>query len=171
MNKNELLLYTERAMGNGRLDDICDLIYVDPAKFDKTRTLEMTAELEKLNRIMKKENRRYILVGPGRWGSSDRWLGIPVTWSHISNARVIVEVEREDLRVDPSLGSHFFHNVTSMNIGYFDLPYNSKTDFIDWDWLGRQSAAHRTKNFVHLRFAEPLVVKMDGRKRISVIYK
>lgn len=171
VNKNELLLYTERAMGNGRLDDICDLIYVDPAKFDKTRTLEMTAELENLNRIMKKENRRYILVGPGRWGSSDRWLGIPVTWSHISNARVIVEVEREDLRVDPSLGSHFFHNVTSMNIGYFDLPYNSKTNFIDWDWLGRQSATRRTKNFVHLRFTEPLVVKMDGRKRISVIYK
>jgi CheY-like chemotaxis protein len=171
VNRKELLLYTERAMGNGRLDDICDLIYVDPEKFDKAKTLDMTVELEKLNHILKQEKRRYILVGPGRWGSSDRWLGIPVTWSHISNAKVIVEVEREDLRVDPSLGSHFFHNVTSMNIGYFDLPYNSATDFIDWDWLTRQPVTRKTKHFVHIRFARPLVVKMDGRKRISVIYK
>jgi CheY-like chemotaxis protein len=171
VNKKDLLLYTERAMGNGRLDDVYDLIFVDPNKFDRSKTLEMTAELEKLNRSLKREQRRYILVGPGRWGSSDRWLGIPVTWSHISNARVIVEVEREDLRVDPSLGSHFFHNVTSMNIGYFDLPLGSKTDFIDWDWLARQPVTARTQNFVHLRFDKPLVVKMDGRKRISVIYK
>lgn len=171
IKRNELFLYTEKAMGNGKVDDVCDIIYVDPHKFDKTKTLEMTTELEYLNKIMREENRRYILIGPGRWGSRDRSLGIPVAWSHISYARIIVEVELEDFRVDPSLGSHFFHNVTSMNIGYFDIPFGSNNNFIDWDWLKGQRTVHKTKNFVHVRLDKPVLAKMDGRKSISVIYK
>ena len=158
-------------MGNGKISDLCDIIYVDPDRFNRSKTVEMTAELEQLNAIMKKENRKYILIGPGRWGSRDRWLGIPVTWSHISNAKIIVEVELEDFKVDPSLGSHFFHIVTSMNIGYFDIPYGSKTDFIDWAWLKNKKIAHKTDYFVHIQMDRHLIVKMDGRKSISVIYK
>ncbi len=158
-------------MGNGTIGDLRDLVYVDPERFDRSRTQEMTGELEKLNARMKKEGRKYILIGPGRWGSRDPWLGVPVNWNHISNVKIIVEVELADFQVDPSLGSHFFHNVTSMNIGYFDIPYNSGANFVDWRWLGSRKAAGRSKHFVHLRFDKPLVARMDGRKRISVIFK
>ncbi len=171
ISRDDLVLYSERAMGNGTIDNLRDLIYVDPQRFDKSRTRQMTGELEKLNKLLKRENRGYILIGPGRWGSRDPWLGIPVNWNHISNVKVIVEAELADFKVDPSLGSHFFHNVTSMNIGYFDIPFKSSGNFLDWEWLRRQKAAHRSEHFVHLRFADPLIAKMDGRKRISVIFK
>jgi len=171
INRDELFLYTEKAMGNGRINDLYDIIYVDRDSFDKTKTVEMAAELEKLNSAMKKERRKYLLIDPGRWGSRDRWLGIPVLWSHISNARIIVEVGLKDYRIDPSLGSHFFHNVTSMNIGYFDIPYGSDNNFIDWQWLKGRSEVSRCRHFIHVRLDEPLVAKMDGRKSISVIYK
>ncbi len=171
INRNDLLLYTNRSVGNGKVGELYDIIYVDLDKFDRSKTLEMIDELDYLNDILKKEKRRYILIGPGRWGSTDRWLGIPVNWSHISKARIIVEVELQDFHVDPSLGSHFFHNVTSMNIGYFDIPWRSSEDFIDWNWLTGQKAAHKTKHFVHVRTEKPCIAKMDGRKSVSVIYK
>ena len=171
LERRDLLLYSERAMGNGKVGDLCDLIYVDPERFDLARTVEMASELDRLNARLVQEARRYILIGPGRWGSKDRWLGIPVSWKHISAARVIVEAELADFKVDPSLGSHFFHNVTSMNIGYFNVPNNSDAAFIDWAWLKAQEAHERTEHFVHLRASRPLVVKMDGRKRVSAVFK
>ncbi|MBN2553922.1 MAG: hypothetical protein JXB06_14180 [Spirochaetales bacterium] len=171
IDRKQLVLYSERAMGNGRIDGLRDIIFADPQRFDKACTLEMTRELEQLNNMLKREDRHYVLIGPGRWGSRDPWLGIPVNWNHISNVKVIVEAELPDFKVDPSLGSHFFHNVTSMNIGYFDIPCNSGANFIAWQWLRSHPASHRTEHFLHLRFENPLVVKMDGRKRISVIFK
>jgi CheY-like chemotaxis protein len=171
VRKEELFLYTERAMGNGKVADLHDLVYVDPEVFDKSRTAAMPEELGELNAALVGENRRYVLIGPGRWGSRDPWLGIPVNWNHISGAKIIVEVELPDFKVDPSLGSHFFHNVTSMNIGYFDIPCGSTSSFLDWEWLRRQVPMARTEHFVHVRFDRPLVAKMDGRKRISVLYK
>jgi hypothetical protein len=171
VRREDLVLYTERAMGNGTVSDLRDLIYVDPETFDKSRTVEMTEELGELNAALVAEDRRYVLIGPGRWGSRDPWLGIPVGWNHISGARVIVEVELPDFKVDPSLGSHFFHNVTSMNIGYFDIPHGSSTNFLDWEWLRAQTPAARTEHFVHVSFDRPLVAKMDGRKRTSVLFK
>ena len=171
LNREELLLYSERAMGNGRIGDLHDLIYVDPRRFDRGRTVEMSAELDRLNARLVQEGRRYILVGPGRWGSKDRWLGIPVAWNNISAARVIVEAELPDFKVDPSLGSHFFHNVTSMNIGYFDVPWDSSSGFIDWSWLQSLRPEESTEHFTHLRFQRPLVVKMDGRRRVSAVFK
>lgn len=171
IKRNELVLYTERGMGNGKIDDIYDLIYIVPDKFDKSKTVEMTYELEKLNERMRHENKRYILIGPGRWGTRDRWLGIPVIWAQISNAKVIVETDLEDFRVDASLGSHFFHNVTSMNIGYLTVHQNQGLDFVDWDWLNSQKPHHAAKYFSHIRFKHPLKILMDGRKGISVIYK
>jgi hypothetical protein len=171
VDRQQLFLYSDRAMGNGRVDDLRDIIVVDPERFDRSHTNEMTRELEELNNLLKGEERFYILIGPGRWGSRDPWLGIPVNWNHISNVKVIVEAELADFNVDPSLGSHFFHNVTSMNIGYFDIPYGSQNNFIDWDWLRSQPVANRSEHFLHLRFRHPLIAKMDGRKRISVVFK
>lgn len=171
IEKKDLLLYTERSVGNGKVGGLSDLIYVDLQKWDRSKTVEMRQEVDDLNSSMKKEGKNYVLIGPGRWGSSDRWLGIPVDWSHISNAKIIVEVEIPDFHVDPSLGSHFFHNITSMNIGYFDISSDSNTDFIDWEWLNTQKVVKSTEHFVHVRTEKPLVAKMDGRKSVSVIYK
>jgi CheY-like chemotaxis protein len=171
LNRGNLFLYTEKGMGNGKIEDLHDIIYCDPDRFDKTKTLEMTYELEELNNFMKSENRKYILIGPGRWGTRDRWLGIPVVWTQISNARIIVEAGLKDFHVDASLGSHFFHNITSMNIGYFNIPYTSNNDFIDWEWLKSKRPSRRKEYFVHLHYKEPVRVMMDGRKSISVIFK
>ena len=171
LNRENLWLYTEKGMGNGKIDDIHDIIYCDPDRFDKSKTLEMTYELENLNNYMKSENRKYILIGPGRWGTRDRWLGIPVVWTQISNARIIVEAGLKDFHVDASLGSHFFHNITSMNIGYFNVPFTSNNDFIDWEWLKSKKPTHRKDFFVHVHYKEPLRIMMDGHKSISLIYK
>ncbi len=171
LNREKLFLYTEKGMGNGKIEDIYDVIYCDPDRFNKSKTLEMTYELEALNDSLKLENRKYILIGPGRWGTRDRWLGIPVVWTQISNARIIVEAGLKDFHVDASLGSHFFHNITSMNIGYFNVPYTSNNDFIDWQWLKSKKPSRRKEFFVHVHYKEPLKVMMDGRKSISVIFK
>lgn len=119
IDTDNLLLVTKKSMGNGVIDDITDLIYVEPDKFDNMLTNEMAAEISRMNEKMLAENRKYVLIGPGRWGTKDRFLGIPVVWPQISNAKVIVEVSLPDFHLDASLGSHFFHNVTSMNVGYF----------------------------------------------------
>ncbi len=169
--REDLLLYTERAMGNGRVGGLYDIVYADPARFDRARTAGMAAEVEALNGGLKRQGRPYILVGPGRWGSRDSWLGIPVAWPSISNARIIVEVELPGFKVDPSLGSHFFHNITSMNIGYFSIPWDSGKDFIDWEWLKAQAVVERTEHFLHVRCERPLTAKMDGRRSISAIFK
>ena len=167
---SKLLLYSEMGMGNGMIDDISDIIYVDVKKFDKLKTEKMRDEIEKLNLEMIKEDRKYILIGPGRWGTRDRFIGIPVAWSQISNAKIIVEVSLEDFPLDASLGSHFFHNVISMNVGYFSVKHNSLIDFINWEQLAQQEVINETKYFKHVRFKNPLKVLMDGKKRSSLIY-
>jgi hypothetical protein len=167
---NKLLLYSEMGMGNGIIDDITDVIYVDLKKFDKLKTEKMRDEIERLNIEMIKENRKYILIGPGRWGTRDRFIGIPVAWSQISNAKIIVEVGMEDFPLDASLGSHFFHNVITMNVGYFSVKHNSLIDYINWDKLAQQESVTVTKYFKHVRFKKPLKVIMDGKQRSSLIY-
>jgi hypothetical protein len=171
IDKEKLFLYTEKGMGNGKIEDIIDVIYCDPDKFDKSKTEQMVAELEELNKMMVHEKRKYILIGPGRWGTRDRWLGIPVAWAQISNAKIIVEAGLKDFQIDASLGSHFFHNITSMNIGYFNVPYDSGAGFIDWGWLKSQKPNNGSEHFVHVNFGKPLIVLMDGRKSVSMIYK
>jgi len=169
LNKENIVLLAEKSMGNGKIDDIQDVIYVDPDKFDKTRTCEMVAEIDKLNYKMRQEGRKYVLIGPGRWGTRDRFIGIPVAWPQISNAKVIVEVSLEDFPLDASLGSHFFHNVTSMNVGYFTVQHSSGKDIIDWEILKKQRVVNKTNFFNHIRFNDPLTIVMDGKKRMSVI--
>jgi len=167
---SKLLLYSEMGMGNGILEELNDVIFVDVKKFDKLKTEKMRDEIEQLNIEMIKSKRKYILIGPGRWGTRDRFIGIPVAWSQISNAKIIVEVSLEDFSLNASLGSHFFHNVISMNIGYFSVKYNSLIDYINWDILNQQEVISETKYFKHVRFKDPLRVIMDGKKRASLIY-
>jgi len=169
INKDSILLYSEKGMGNGIIKDIYDIIYVERDLFDKSETEEMTREIEDLNAKMIKQNKKYILIGPGRWGSRDKWIGIPVNWPQISNAKIIVETSLEGYPLDASSGSHFFHNVTSMNVGYFSVQPELSKSYIDWDVLKKQEIINQTNYFKHIRFAKPLKVRMDGKKRISVI--
>jgi hypothetical protein len=170
IDNERLLLYSENGMGNGVIKDIYDVIYIDMKKFDKLKTEKMRDEIEILNRKMEAENRKYILIGPGRWGTRDRFIGIPVLWSHISNAKIIVEVSMEDFPLDASLGSHFFHNVISMNVGYFSVKHNDLIDYINWEVLEEQSMINNPQYFKHVRFEKPLEILMDGKKKASLIY-
>ena len=169
IDKEKLVLYSEKSMGNGKIENIKDVIYVMPDKFNNTQTLEMTYEIEKLNQKLQKTDTKYILIGPGRWGTRDKFIGIPVAWPQISNAKVIVEMSLDDFALDASLGSHFFHNVTSMNVGYFSVNHKSIKDTISWDILEKQKIIEQTKYFKHIQFEKPLTVTMDGRKRFSAI--
>ena len=168
---DDTILITKKSMGNGVIDDITDFIYVEPEKFNKLRTLEMAEEIEMINDKMLTENRKYILMGPGRWGSRDKFLGIPVAWPQISNAKVIVEVGLPDFHVDASLGSHFFHNVTSMNVGYFSINHETNEGSIFWEKLKDQKSVETGIFFRHIRFEKPLLVRMDGKKGMAVISK
>jgi hypothetical protein len=118
---------------------------------------------------MMNEDRKYILIGPGRWGTRDRFLGIPVTWPQISNAKMIVEMSLPDFPLDSSLGSHFFHNVTSMNIGYCSVQDSSMIDFINWEWIKNQKVKTETEFFRHIRLKKSLVIKMNGKERKSIV--
>ena len=168
-SRHDALLYTTQSLGNGRVDDITDIIFADPDKFDKMQTEQMAREIGFLNQLMMDENRRYILIGPGRWGTRDRFIGIPVQWSEISNAKLIVEMSLPGFPLDSSLGSHFFHNVTSMNIGYLSVQDGSPTDFINWDLLRSLPEVQSTGFFRHVRSPRPLDVRMNGKKRVAIV--
>jgi hypothetical protein len=169
IDRSDMVLYSEHAMGNGVMRDLHHVIYTDLDRFDRSRTLEMRAALNKLNGKMREKGEKYVLLGPGRWGTRDRFLGIPVRWSDISNAQVVVEVELEDFHFDASLGSHFFHNVTSKGVGYFSVPHASRDSFVDWEWLSNLPVIERTEHFIHVRSETPLTVIMDGRKSSATI--
>ncbi|MDC7227097.1 MAG: PEP/pyruvate-binding domain-containing protein [Spirochaetales bacterium] len=172
IEEESMLLYTEEALGNGTLDDIRDIVFIDPDKFDKTKTQEMCMEIEKINTELKNQGREYILIGPGRWGTRDRFLGIPVIWSQISKAKIIVEVGLEDYEIEPSQGTHFFHNVVAMNIGYFNVPFKKKKkSFIDWNHIKKHHGATEYEYFTHIVNQTPFKVIMDGKNRKSIICK
>jgi hypothetical protein len=167
--RENILVYAEKSMGNGMIDNIHDVVYVDIDTFDKGDTVQMTYEIEKLNKMFADQGRKYLLIGPGRWGTRDRWIGIPVNWAQISHARVIIETSLEGYPLDASSGSHFFHNVVSMNVGYFSIQPELSTSFIRWDALKKQQVLNKTTYFRHVHFEKPLTVSMDGKKRIAVV--
>ncbi|MCX7025314.1 MAG: pyruvate, phosphate dikinase [Spirochaetes bacterium] len=171
IHPGDCLLLTELSMGNGRDDTISDIVFIRPGTFDRERTLDIAEEIGLINASIKAEGRRYILIGFGRWGTRDRRLGIPVSFNQISAVRAIVEADLEDFRVESSLGSHFFHNVTAMNIGYFSIPWHSPTAFVDWNWLGSSKTFRETAHCVHLRLDSPVSILMDGRKGRAAILK
>ncbi|MDK2840805.1 MAG: hypothetical protein PWQ17_310 [Anaerophaga sp.] len=164
-----VILKSEKGMGNGRYNHISDVIFMNVDKFDRTKTREMAAEMARLNKKMEKEEREYVLIGPGRWGTRDPFTGIPVYWSQISHARVIVEMGLPDFPLDASLGSHFFHNVTSMNVGYFSVHTKNKNEFVDLEFLSNQQVVDNTGYFVHVRFNKPLTILMDGKQQKAVV--
>jgi hypothetical protein len=169
IDQKHLVLYSEKTMGNGKIQTIKDVIYVMPEKFDNTKTVDMKNEIDAFNQKMQEAGKQYVLIGPGRWGTRDRFIGIPVAWPQISNAKIIVEMSLDDFALDASLGSHFFHNVTSMNVGYFSVNHKSIKDKISWDTLNSQKVVNESRFFKHVEFEKPLTIIMDGRKRISAI--
>ena len=169
VDPEKTLMYAKRGMGNGVVTGIRDIIYVDPKRFDKMKTREIAAEINQFNRKMDFLNREYVLIGPGRWGTRDPFTGIPVLWANISKARIIVEMGMEDFPLDGSLGSHFFHNVTSMNVGYFTIPHNSQDAVVNLEILGKLPVEENTRFIRHVRFDNELNIVMDGKNRQALI--
>ncbi len=158
-------------MGNGRLDDLYDVVVVDYHRFERERSQDVALDVARFNRHLLSEGRPYILVGVGRWGSSEPFLGIPVSWDQIAGVRAIVEAGFRDFTVSPSQGTHFFQNLTSSNTGYFTVNPDAGDGTVDWDWLARQPAVDEASCVRHLRFDSPIVVKMNGRTNEGVILK
>lgn len=165
------LLYSKSAMGNGIIKDIFDVVYVKPDSFNAAKNLEIAADIGKLNEIFIHEKRNYILIGPGRWGSSDPWLGIPVKWPQISNARLIVESGLENYRIDPSQGTHFFHNLTSFRVGYFTINPYINEGYYDVEFLSQAPVIYEDNYLRHVRLEQSLGVYIDGKKNIGAVFK
>lgn len=165
------IITSQNALGHGITDDIYDLIYVKPEVFNAVNNQKIVQEIQNSNKKMVEENRHYILIGPGRWGSADPWLGIPVKWPHISNARLIVESGLSNYRVDPSQGTHFFQNLTSFGVAYFTINPFLKDGSYDTEFLNSQIAINETNYIRHVRFNKPMIIKVDGRKSKGVIMK
>ncbi len=168
LNKENTILFSKKIMGNGEINYLKDIIYVKEEAFDKTMTNIMVPEINALNKKMKKEGKQYILIGPGRWGTRDRFLGIPVTWPQISEAKVIVETDLDGFPLDASYGSHFFHNLTNLNIAYFSVVKNDES-YINYDLFENAEIIEETTYFKHIKFKKPLSIKMDGKQRMAVI--
>jgi hypothetical protein len=158
-------------LGHGKVEGIRDLVVVDFQRFERARSREAAAEVGRLNALLLAEGRPYLLVGVGRWGSRDPWLGIPVAWDQVCGAKVIVEAGLRDMTVTPSQGSHFFQNLTSFEVGYFTVNPESGDGTLDWAWLDAQPAESAEAHVRHLRLGEPVLALMDGRHQQGVILK
>jgi CheY-like chemotaxis protein len=166
-----LLCESAQVLGNGRIQDIQDIVVVDFQRFERARSQEVAHYLAHLNAQLIEAGISYLLIGVGRWGSTDPWLGIPVTWDQISGARVIVETGLSDLQVTPSQGSHFFQNLVAFQVGYFTINSNAGEGFVDWDWLASQPALENQGCVRHLRLQAPLLIVMNGRTSRGIIVK
>ena len=172
LDTRDALVVTEVAVGNGHYNDILDVVYVTREQFDRGKTPAIAAEVSALNRKLLAEKRRYLLIGPGRWGSSDRWLGIPVQWTDISEAAVHRgKANLVDFKVTPSQGTHFFQNLTSFQIGNLTVNQSSGGGHLDWDWLDQESAIEETRFLRHIRFLEPVQVLIDGQTGRAAVFK
>ncbi|MCD6331898.1 MAG: pyruvate, phosphate dikinase, partial [Bacteroidales bacterium] len=165
---SDTLLYAEKSLGNGRFQNIEHVVYVIPENFDKLETEKIAREIGKLNEQLRVNSQQYILIGPGRWGTRDKFVGIPVKWIQISNAKVIVETDLAGFPLDASLGSHFFHNVTSMNMGYCSIQ-SGGDNYINYDLLNEQEVVYESRYVRQVRFTQPLDIIMDGKQRKILI--
>ena len=168
---DRLIARSPRALGHGVLEHLRDLVVVDFLRFDRSQSRAAAEEIARFNAKLVGEGRPYVLIGVGRWGSADPWLGIPVTWDQISGARVIVESGFRDFRVTPSQGSHFFQNLTSFQVGYLTVNADDGEGFVDWEWIAAQPAIQERAFVRHLRFGQGMVVRMDGRRNHAAIWK
>jgi hypothetical protein len=167
----EVILRSVNSLGHGVMNEIQDIVYVKTDGYSAGNNQQIAWEIEKMNREFLNEGKNYVLVGPGRWGSSDTWLGIPVKWPHISAARVIVEAGLTNYRVDPSQGTHFFQNLTSFGVGYFTINAFMNDGVYDQDYLNSLPAVEETTYLRHVHFDNPIVVKMDGKRKLGVVMK
>jgi hypothetical protein len=170
LQRADLLTASGRVMGNGVNQSIRDAVYVKPESFDPKHTPQIAAQLEQFNMPLLADERPYLLIGFGRWGSSDPWLGIPAKWGQICGARVIVEATLPNMVVELSQGSHFFHNITSFQVSYFSVDHHRRPG-IDWDWLDAQEPVAETDLIRHVRLPDPLLVKVDGRTGRGAIWQ
>jgi CheY-like chemotaxis protein len=166
---DKLLCRSERVLGNGCIEGLRDIVYLSPARFSRARSTEVATVVAEINDDLMNQGRHYALVGPGRWGSFDPWIGIPVAWHQISGARVIVEVPATDLPMEPSQGTHFFHNMTSAGIGYFSLKGSNENECVRWDLLDALPGEELAYGVRHVRLNHPLSVRMDGQAQQGVI--
>lgn len=171
IDAERLLCQSPQVLGNGIINEIFDIVMVDPNRFRRDKSRETAKELSVLNAELSSRKRPYLLVGMGRWGSSDPWLGIPVTWDQISGARAVVETGFKDIEVTPSQGSHFFQNITSFRVGYFTVNPYLGAGRIDWEWLEEQKPVFEGEYTRHLRFEHPILIRMNGRTNHGVILK
>ncbi len=169
--EDKLILRSNTALGHGNIDNVHSILYVRPENFSSLNTPEIAEEIEKINRKMVAESRPYILIGPGRWGSSDTALGIPVKWPHISGARLIVESSLSNYRIEPSQGTHFFQNLTSFGVGYFTINPYSGDGIFDIDYLNSMPAQYESKYLRMIEFSSPLSIAINGRKAIGIVTK
>lgn len=170
--QEDILLYSNSALGHGIYEDVYDLIYVKTESFSAANNQLIAYEIEKLNKAFTDRGKGYILVGPGRWGSSDSWLGIPVKWPHISNVKVLVELGLENYRIEPSQGTHFFQNLTSFGVGYFTVNnFMNDGSVFDKEFLDTQPAIFESQYLRHVRFESPLVTKINGKKNQAAVIK
>ncbi len=167
----ERVVIDSPALGHGIFDGLSDIIIVCPRGFDRARTREIAVEVERLNARMLNEGRRYLLIGPGRWGTSDPWLGVPVSWPQVSAAQVIVELTLPDERIDPSQGTHFFHNITGLRIGYFTVDLSRDDQRFDMAWIESLPHACGEHGVRHIRLDGPLQTRIDGRRRKGVVVR
>lgn len=167
----DTILSSTSVLGHGIINDVHDIIYVKTGAFNAANNQLIAYEIEKMNRQFTGTDKNYVLVGPGRWGSSDPWLGIPVKWPHISNAKVIVECGLENYRVDPSQGTHFFQNLTSFGVGYFTINPFKGEGWFDESYLNQMPAIEETEYLRHVRLESPMIIKMDGKRSLGVVMK
>ncbi len=171
VKEQDTICFSESALGNGFFKGICDLVYIRPESFSATNNKTVADEIDKLNTRFNREGRSYILIGPGRWGSTDPWLGIPVKWPQISGARIIIESGLKNYRIDPSQGTHFFQNLTSFRVGYFTINPYIHEGYYDVGFLDRQKCIYENEFIRHVRFKEPLEIMIDGRSHRGAILK
>lgn len=177
---NKAFCYSNQCLGHGRYSESCDILFVRPDDFDPAKTRDIAREIGQLNGRLEKEEKPYLLIGPGRWGSADHWLGIPVQWSDISGVRAMVEIRSDQLRADPSQGSHFFQNITSLGIPYLTVNVNGNrsmgneqgeiNEFVDYEWLQSVKPYDRTTYISHIRLDQPFVIKCNGKESEGIIY-
>ena len=168
---SDTIIYSESALGNGVFKGIYDLVYIKPESFNAAYNKNIALEIEKINSMFVRQSKGYVLIGPGRWGSTDPWLGIPVKWPQISAARIIIESGLKNYRIDPSQGTHFFQNLTSFRVGYFTINPYIKEGYYDVDYLNSLDVIYEDDYIRHVRFPDPLEIMIDGRKHKGVIIK
>jgi CheY-like chemotaxis protein len=167
----QVICQSSKVLGNGRIDDLRDAVVVDFHRFERAKSKEVAKGVARFNTLLSAQNRPYLLIGVGRWGSTEPWLGIPVAWDEISGARVIVEAGFRDFRVTPSQGSHFFQNLTAFQVGYFTVNPDAGEGFVDWKWLAEAPSLEEQDCVRHLQFTAPLRVIMNGRTSQGLIFK